>query len=74
MAGWQEKIDADMSISAKSSTHQAAISAKPLRGAPVLAREFVVDLANIDILAAIASCSRTNTASRPGHAMNVNRP
>jgi hypothetical protein len=39
-----------------------------------LAREFVVDLANIDILAAIASCSRTNTASRPGHAMIVNRP
>ena len=50
------------------------ISAKPLRGAAVLAREFVVDLANIDILAAIASRSRTNTASRPGHAMNVNRP
>ena len=46
----------------------------PLRGAAVLAREFVVDLANIDILAAIASCSRTNTASRPGHAMIVNRP
>jgi hypothetical protein len=39
-----------------------------------LAREFVVDLANIDILAAIASCSRTNTVSRPGHAMIVNRP
>jgi hypothetical protein len=39
-----------------------------------LARECIVDLAKIGILAAIASCPRTNTASRPGRAMNVNRP
>jgi hypothetical protein len=45
---------------------------RTLRGAAALAREFVVDLA-ISTLAAIASFSRTNTDSRPGHAVNVNR-
>jgi hypothetical protein len=74
MVSWQEKIDADMPISARSSTHQMIISAKPLRGAVVLACKFVGDLANIDILAAIASCLQAKTPSRPGHVLYVNTP
>ena len=45
-----------------------------LKGAVVLARKFVVDLANIDILAAIAFCLPTKTPPRPGHVLNANTP
>ena len=45
-----------------------------LKGAVVLARKFVVDLANIDILAAIASCLPTKTPARPGHVLSANTP
>jgi len=39
-----------------------------------LACKFVVDLANIDILAAIASCLPAKTPPRPGHVLNDNTP
>ena len=45
-----------------------------LKGAVVLARKFVVDLANIDILAAIASCLPTKTPAHPGHVLIANTP
>ena len=45
-----------------------------LKGAVVFARKFVVDLANIDILAAIASCLPTKTPTRPGHVLIANTP
>jgi hypothetical protein len=45
-----------------------------LKGAVVLAGKFVVDLANIDILAAIASCLPTKTPTRPGHVLIANTP
>ena len=45
---------------------QAAIRAELLRSAAVWVRGFVIDLADIDISAAIASCPRAKTALRPG--------
>ncbi|MFI5012110.1 MAG: hypothetical protein ACHQAY_07165 [Hyphomicrobiales bacterium] len=73
MASWQEKIDADTPVSARFATHQMAVSSKPRRGAAVLACKFVVDLANIDILAAIA-CLPDQNDQRPGHGLYVNTP
>ena len=74
MVSWQEKGEANMSILARLSTHQMAISAKPLRGAGILAPKFVGDLADIDISAAIASCLETKMPPRPGHVIIVTTP
>jgi hypothetical protein len=72
--GWQEKGEANMSILARLSTQQTAIAIKPRRGAVDLAPKFVADLANIHILAAIASCLDHQISSRRGREKLSLRP
>jgi hypothetical protein len=63
-----------MSILVRLSTHQTAIATKPRRGAVDSAPKFVADLANIDILAAIASCLNHQISSRRGREKLSLRP
>jgi predicted PurR-regulated permease PerM len=63
-----------MSILARLSTQQTAIAIKPRRGAVDLAPKFVADLANIHILAAIASCLDHQISSRRGREKLSLRP